>query len=290
MMDPPHVHFTPAREEDLPEMAVLAAGFQAQPEWASAYLGTEADGIEAEVAGIDDWPAVSVVAREATGISGWLIGEVDDEIGRVWWLGPFGDPRYFDTLHATARALVDPAITEEELAIDEGGEPLRRWAASHGFVEGEGSAILKADLPLDYPPGGAVRPIQQDDGPRIGALHERLFPNTHLTGRQLVEDGDSSHVRLVVCAGPKSVGYVAVERQPDGGGYIDFLGVHEDHRGKGYAKDLIVAGARSLEGLGCTEVHLSVRASNTAARTLYASLGFIESAVVVPLRKRFTIP
>lgn len=58
-----------------------------------------------------------------------------------------------------------------------------------------------------------------------------------------------------------------------GEGYIANIAVFPEHRGKGAAKALI----KSLERF-CTEfLTLEVRASNTAARSLYQAMGFVEA-------------
>jgi ribosomal protein S18 acetylase RimI-like enzyme len=38
-----------------------------------------------------------------------------------------------------------------------------------------------------------------------------------------------------------------------------------------------------------THAHLTVRSANDAARRLYASLGFTEERVLVPMRRGFTL-
>ena len=43
-------------------------------------------------------------------------GEVDTELGRVWWLGPYGEPALYDLLYDHADP--GPGITHEEFAID----------------------------------------------------------------------------------------------------------------------------------------------------------------------------
>lgn len=277
------VEVSSARPGDLQELAALAARFQANPAWHSAHLGGEASGIAAEISAIDDWTAVSAVAREGNRLVGWILGEIDTELGRVWWLGPYGDPGLYDPLYDHVEP--GPGIAQEEIAIDSRAVTIRDWAVGHGFALHPGSAVLSVALPLDRGEGADCRPITDADLELVGSLHERLFPESHLTGRQLVRRADDSKSRLLLERDGELVGYIAVERQPDGAGLIDFVGVHEDHRRHGHGRALVVRGAAELVAMGCREVQLNVRESNTGARALYASLGFIEERIVVPLRK-----
>lgn len=274
-----------AAPADLGEMAELAARFQADPEWHSAHLGIEESGIAAEIAAIENWMAVSAVATEDNRLVGWILGETDAELGRVWWLGPYGEPALYDLLYDHADP--GPGITQEEFAIDSRAEAIRDWAVGHGFVVHPGSTVLSVALPLDRGEGADCRSMTEADLETVGGLHERLFPGSHLTGRQLVTGGTDSKRRLVLERDGGPVGYIAVERQPDGAGLIDFVGVREDQRQRGHGRALVVRGAEELFTMGCREVQLNVRESNTGARALYSSLGFTEERVVVPLRKGF---
>lgn len=268
---------------DLAEMAALAARFQADPTRHSAHLGVEEQGIATEIAAIDDWTAVSAVAMEGNRLVGWILGEVDTELGRVWWLGPYGDPALYDQLYDHTEP--GPGITQEEIAIDSRAVVLRDWGVRRGFIPQPGSAALSVALPLDRGDGAECRRMTEADLELVGGLHERLFPGSHLTGRQLVTGANAAKGRLVLEQAGELVGYVAVERQPDGAGLIDFVGVHEDHRHRGHGRALVVRGVSELEAMGCREVQLNVREANTRARALYASLGFVEERIVVPLRK-----
>ena len=55
------------------------------------------------------------------------------------------------------------------------------------------------------------------------------------------------------------------------------IGVSSRVRRQGFGQHVLVEGLRSLTGLGVTSVHLEVRASNVAASSLYAKLGFEET-------------
>jgi len=282
----------PASDDDLAAMSELASLLQADPARAIPYLGVEAGAIEKEMTEVD-WSSVSALALDGDRLAGWLVGDVDDELGRVFWLGPFLDAARWDEvadlLYAGCAKSLPTAIAEEEMAIDSRFDQFQRWATSRGFVPGVGSLalVLEAD---PEPAGVEVRHVRDDDLATLGALHEQLFPGTHTTGRRLVEDRDEDHLRLVVEVDGSLAGYVAFDHQADGSGYLDFLGVAPEFRRRGLATALVRSAIATLQGRGAAPIHLTVREDNHGARSLYASSGFTETRLIRPLRKGFTLP
>lgn len=297
---------------DLPEVATFVAEQQADPTRHIAYLGTEADGIAAELEGLEPRGLdVVLVARRGADLVGVLGADWSDEPPRVWWLGPFvasgaGFGVVADALLASGRALLPPEVTQEEIAVDGRNEVVAAFAARHGFVSEEASALLGSDLiamgrgvdPGREQPGlddqgraaddhgraadgVEVSPLAEASRAAVVALHDRVFPGTHTPGDRI--DRAPNRVVLAAVRDDAVLGYVAVERQEDGDGSLDFLGVAEGARGQGIGRRLVVAGCQRLrDDLGCSSVHLTVRASNVAARRLYASIGFVEERLLHP--------
>ena len=274
---------------ELAALADFAAPLQQRPETHVVYLGKEPDGIRAEIAE-STWSDVSAVATDGDTIIGWLIGDVDADMGRVWWFGPFVTADEWESvatelLTACRRQLADD-VDEEEMSVDARFERFRAWATAHGFVEEEGSYVMQFEGALE-PSTADVREITDADHDIVTRLHEELFPGTHTTGRQLVAGHDETHRRLVAEVDGEVVAYIAVERQPDGSGYIDFLGVAPAARRRGVGRELVRAGVAELRRLGVTDVGLTVRVGSEGARELYRSLGFDEELVAIPLRRGF---
>ncbi len=275
-------------ERELPRLAQLAAPLQARPESHVVYLGIEAEGILAEIAETT-WRDVGVVAvaDDADEPIGWLIGDIDREMGRVWWFGPFvtvdGWEDVASELLAAGRLQLPPDVVEEEIAVDARFERCRAWAQRKGFEESEGSFVLDLAGSID-PPTVDVRDVTDDDHVALAALHDALFPGTHTTGAALAAGHDETHRRLVIDADGELAGYIAVERQADGSGYIDFLGVAPTARRRGFGAELVRAGVLELHSLGATTISLTVRVSSDGARELYTSLGFREERTAIPLR------
>lgn len=293
-------------ERDLPALAAFAAPLQGRDDRHVAYLGVDVDDITAEIAEAT-WERVGVIAERDGGLLGWLIGDVDDEMGRVWWLGPFVETQVDDAvdteadgaawaatatgLYEAARTRLPASVDEEEFAVDERFTQLIDWATRAGFDRDPGSHVMN----LVGSVGAPTRPVRElapVDHEFVAALHDELFPGTHTTGRQLVDGHDASHRRLVLESDEAEravVGYIAVERQPGGAGYIDYVGVDTDVRGRGYGAELVRAGVAELERIGAVGANLTVREQTPWVRNLYRSLGFETERTVVPLRRGFRL-
>ena len=64
-----------------------------------------------------------------------------------------------------------------------------------------------------------------------------------------------------------------------GEGAVDNVAILPQHRGLGLGRALMQAFLQQAALRGCRRVTLEVRPSNTAARRLYASLGFAEEGL-----------
>jgi ribosomal protein S18 acetylase RimI-like enzyme len=301
------MEFVRADPSWLPELAQLAETCQRDPERHCAYAGIDAATIAEEVADIAAWQSSITAAivtnpdRTRPDMVGWLVADVDEEMSRIWWWGPFVDGADWavvaDPLYEKARAdlvgrIPGAADFAEEMAIDSRAVVMQNFAGRHGFRVEEASACLvvtpeQLTLPgtiaVDLRPFGPGTPDTVVN--TVASLHDALFPNTHLTGRRLVEV-DDRRTRLVAMADDDDVaGYVAVERQHDGSLYIDFVGVAPRHGRRGIGRALVAESCRRGFAQGATRAHLTVRISNLAAQSLYRSLGFEEDRVLVPLRR-----
>lgn len=291
--------------QDLDRIAQFAARCQADARWYCAQLGDDVPSITADVGAVDDWPnATHVALDDERELIGWLLAETDEEMGRLWWWGPFvdgGDPEVDDEVADVLFRTADRArsgFDEQEFAADESSEAMARFAVRHGFTADRSSVILRtaSDRMSSIEPRPVVERavvIDAVDDAAVAAvaeLHDRLFPQTHTSGRALLEATDEARVRLVARTGGQVIGYVATEQQSDGSLYIDFLGVEPTARNAGVGRSLIQHALQRGAAAGAPYVHLNVRAENLAARALYSSLGFVEERVAVPYRRGFSLP
>lgn len=286
-----------ARPDDLERLASFAASAQADPERFCAYLGDDVESISADVAEIGSWTERTHVALDdAREVVGWLLADVDEDMGRVWWWGPFlagtsaDDDLVADALMTTGlHAMAD--YGEHELAPDGRSAFIAALAGRHGFTPNEGSVLLRCDFDAVDADAedGEIAPVDPAASADIADLHDRLFAGTHTPGAVLVANGDDRHHRWALRRDGVLIGYVATELQHDGSMYLDFLGVEPDARRAGAGRRLVRHALRHGKSAGASYAHLTMRVGNDAARALYASIGFVEERILVPYRRGFEL-
>jgi ribosomal protein S18 acetylase RimI-like enzyme len=63
-------------------------------------------------------------------------------------------------------------------------------------------------------------------------------------------------------------------------GWINYLGVHPDHRGMRHGQSMMAAAEQLLAARGCPKVNLQIRTSNSEALHFYESIGYTHDDVV----------
>jgi ribosomal protein S18 acetylase RimI-like enzyme len=285
---------------DLDALAAVAVCAQADPDRFIGYIGVDAAAIAADLTkidGVEDWHEATYVALgDERNVIGWIAAATDADLGRVWWWGPFladgnevlRDPIADALFSAGERSL--SGISEHEFAIDERSVFLKNFVKRHGFAAHEGSVVLNtADmLGLVTTSKGVVMELAEDHHGAVAALHDQIFPGTCTPGSLLVHQTDERHQRFVVVVEDEVIGYVATVVENDQSLYIDYLGVAAGYRAAGWGRMLISA-AMQARHEEATHAHLTVRTANAAGRSLYASLGFTEERILIPMRRGFTL-
>lgn len=269
--------------------AVVAyvAEAQVEPHRHVAYVGVDAETLLEEFTGAEAWEARLLVALDGDQLAGVLLADIEADMRRVWWLGPWAETEAVSlALLSEARDRFDEFFDEEELAPDIRNEGLRSAARRLGFTEGTTSSVLsKVDLVADGIP--STTPLTAARAGAVAALHDSLFAGSHTPGARLV-GATRTRIRTAQL-GEATVGYIAYEIQADGTGYIDYLGVRSDVRRRGLARALVADACRELAVDGVPAVHLTVRVDSPGAVGLYRSLGFTEERKIVPCRSGFTL-
>jgi ribosomal protein S18 acetylase RimI-like enzyme len=299
-LDPRGVPASPNQHE-LSDIVAFITAQQAHADRRISYVGTNAAEIVAELNGLEpSWAATARVLRDGTGITGAVITEWDDDLGRAWIIGPWvvGDGDAWMTaavaLLAAALAEVPLSATRYEMSGDVANHRLADLAASRGWRATEPIHVLIADAGVvaAWPVGAqghsaVLRVAAPDDIGAITTLHDAEFPETYASAPQLVDGQlDGSRVVLVADDGHGGVaGYAAGEVHNDGEGFIDFVAVDPAARGTGVGRQLVVAVTRELldrSPLG--RVGLTVQHRRTPARTLYERLGFRSDGSLIAYR------
>lgn len=142
-------------------------------------------------------------------------------------------------------------------------------AGQHLILRAQAGAVTGKDHP--------AIPAEDRHVKEFHDLHDRAFPDTYLSAREILDLRDDHHRLLVIPEGESGVkGYVYTEADPlHGEGSIEFLAVGEAHRRQGLATTLIRAGLGELfRHEEIKEVRLTVGADNVAAIGLYEAAGF----------------
>lgn len=63
-------------------------------------------------------------------------------------------------------------------------------------------------------------------------------------------------------------------------GWVNYLAVHPDARGRGYGRQIMAEVERMLEERGCPKLSLQIRTDNERALGFYRALGYLPDAVV----------
>jgi len=75
----------------------------------------------------------------------------------------------------------------------------------------------------------------------------------------------------------KFAGFITYYKKSYYRGFIQFLSVSKNFRGKGYGKKLVQYAIKDLFSMGCTQIGITTRLINKWARNIYTSLGFKET-------------
>ena len=123
-----------------------------------------------------------------------------------------------------------------------------------------------------------IRPAQEDDLPALLALETAYFAHPWTAENLLTEIRKPAGCFLVALRQASPVGYVSAVLVPPEA-FVNNLAVAEPCRGRGVATALMRRLENACADAGVTAVKLEVRCGNTAARSLYRSLGYVSDGV-----------
>ncbi len=173
-----------------------------------------------------------------------------------------------------------------------GFRPVRRFLELRLDIAGNVQDIGRgARLAIEYDGEQVSSPwrhLQHGEEDRLTRLQNRAFAGTWGYNPNTVEEMTfrinscicSPDDILLICNGGKAVGYCWTMMNCEGGvpsatkGRILMLGVDPDHRGRGIARELALAGLEHLRDKGVGIAQVTVDSENRAAYALYLSLGF----------------
>ena len=288
------MYVQPVKPDQLNELAAFIARLQPDAAHHIAYFGLTASDIAASIAEWDeDWTQQIFLAYDGDQLIGFIGVDLSTETAKAWIYGPLVDHANWhtcaDQLYEAIQAQgILQAVKTQELLGDAHNKRLADFAGRHGFNTRFGAASLRllrnqmSALPQLEP----ALPLSYDQHDAFAALHNTVFPDTYYSGAELLEQLDDQNQAFVVAEDGALQGYIFARVDNGSDGYIDFLGVREDARGRSIGARLIVTASRWL--MTFPEVHetaLTVNSDNAAAIRLYQRLGFEHLRTIEAYRK-----
>jgi ribosomal protein S18 acetylase RimI-like enzyme len=233
-----------------------------------------------------------VVASEGEQLVGAFGFDFDLELGRAWLYGPFVRHGAWaataDSLWAAVLPLLPGGLREHELFFNVKNVDGLAFAERHGFPLHGDALILRfgrdALVRLPEPEAQELQPSQHA---AFEALHARTFPNTYYSGPQMLGFIDEHHKVFVLAEGDALLGYAYVVVRPAfGEATVEFIGVDERMRGRGFGARLLAASLRWMFSFPSVhESFLTTGAENRAAIGLYRKAGFQQLHTMRAFRK-----
>lgn len=167
------------------------------------------------------------------------------------------------SIEAPLGLLLHDLLTEEGWGVDEPWTPLFRGLAEPVEDPGVRIRAIGPEQAQDF--AGVLRSAFNTSRPTREYWHAMsagpFFADARCLGA-CDDQGDVAGVVTVWSAGPGKPGLV----EP--------MGVHEDHRGRGYGRAITLAGAAALREMGSSSVRVCTPSSNAGGIATYRAAGF----------------
>ncbi|MBN1536439.1 MAG: GNAT family N-acetyltransferase [Anaerolineales bacterium] len=289
--------FRAAQKSDFKILApwLVAMGQEAQRQCLHTWSGDSADELQQALTGYwEDGELCYMLALRNEQIVGAMGSEFDKALGRAWLHGPHAIP---DEWEPIAEALFQHLLAELPAVIQQWDAYLnienkqaQRFYIDQGFRE---LNSLNYDFwltPDDRVGAGKhhCQMLAKEHAQSFITLYARLFPSAYYSGERILQMIGDSHQVMVIADGGDVLGFVVIntlgETLP---GEIQFLGVQEDCRHRGYGRRLLLAGIDWLFDISkAPRIFLNVSQDLIYAQALYESVGFKLRYTGIGLRKK----
>jgi ribosomal protein S18 acetylase RimI-like enzyme len=283
-----------ARHEDLPEMASLIALQNQRPELQCIHSG---EGRESILQTMLKWEAVSeicfAIALQEGRLVGLLGAEFDEELARGWLWGPsvLVEPwtTVAEALLAELLEMLPSAVRRLDFFIHERNQRVLRFYLEQGFDSIQTSHVYVASRPpapvaLPEP----CLPLASGQAGAFLTLHDSIFPKTYYTGQDILDQLDDDHQVFVCGSGEDLAGYIYAIVDESGDGYVEFVGVRAEQRGRGLGQRLLLSAMVWLfAAKNVAQVGLTVSDDQVNARSLYEKVGFAIKYTGLSARKEW---
>jgi ribosomal protein S18 acetylase RimI-like enzyme len=233
------------------------------------------------------------IASRGGEIVGVMGSEYDEALGRAWLHGPNVADAYWQTVAPLlfCRVLdgLPRPITQLDAYLNAENARGARFYTERDFVEIRYSceySLASSDRVAEASQG--CMPLQEEQQAAFIRLYETIFPAGYYSGERIVSmTGRSHQVFTRVEAGQLRGFVVASVDAGAASGEIQFLGVQDGWRGRGFGRSLLMAGVDWLfEQARVSAVNLNAWEDEPQPRRLYESAGFRPRFRGTALRKK----
>lgn len=193
-------------------------------------------------------------------------------------------------LHDPARGVLPAGNASLETPT---GATLRDLALADGWDAGESWTPLRRDLaaPVEDPGLRIVTVGSRDAGVRT-AVHRASFPGSTFTDaswRTMAAGSAYTDARCLVGFDDDGAAVAAAtvwSAGPGRPGLLEPVGVHHEHRRRGYGRAISLACARVLRGLGSSSAIVCTPTANVPAVETYRAAGFLPEELRLDTTRR----
>jgi GNAT superfamily N-acetyltransferase len=217
---------------------------------------------------------------------GKLIGamgsEYDRDLGRAWLHGPHAALENWGglagELYRRLLAELPEDIRQWDAYLNVENSRGRRFYSEMDFKERDNYNYDFWLIPDErvVSSGGGSKLLKKEQEHSFKHLYEVLFPQAYYRAERIVQMIGRSHQVLIEAEGETVLGFAVVGVEGDESvGELQFFGVREESRGRGYGRKLLLSAVDwLLDSAAVTRVCLNVGEELVHARGLYESVGF----------------
>ena len=273
-----------AQRDDYRELAEWLVEVSQAPErhCLHTWSGQSAAALRQQLLGyLDDSELCYVMAEQGGRLAGAMGAEYDESLGRGWLHGPHVTAGDWDGVAAAllARLLqaLPASIGRLNAFLNVENRRARGFYAGQRFEEREHLNHEFWLLPGDRVLAGerGCTPVGRDQEASFKQLYDALFPKAYYSADRVLDMVGQSHRVLVLAEGPRVLGFAVASTEDGEAGEVQFLGVDEESRRRGYGRRLLLSAVDwLLDEAGVSRVTLNVGDELVHARGLYESVGF----------------
>ncbi len=274
-----------ARRDDYQRLAEWLVQMSQKPDQhcLHTWSGQSAEELHQELLSYwDESELCYVMALRSGQPAGAMGSEYDQELRRAWLHGPHVTAEDWE---ATAGQLFTRLLVELPVGMRQLDAYLnventrgRRFYLQRGFQEREHLSYDFQLIPDERVVSGhqGCLPLGKEQRTSFKQLYRALFPATYYSAERVMGMIGRSHQVLVVAEWEKVLGFAVVKAEKSQSeGEIQFIGVREDCRRKGYGRRLLLSAIDwLLDEARVSSIFLNVSDEKLHARSLYESVGF----------------